>query len=124
MSLIPIATAFVVALVGATAIGLRPGYSFGTLLTGATMVAAVTGIVATVLEFLARHHFVPAAIVVGTIAGLLVAPLLGITQTLGIGDTRDPVIVVWPIATVAGLLFSRAAGMQLPALRRRPRMER
>jgi hypothetical protein len=123
MPLVPILSAFVIALLGAMAIGLRPGYSFGTLLLGATIVSAMTGLAASVLQFLPSRYFLPGAIVLGGGLGLMVGAMLGWAHALDFGAVRSTVDLVWPVAAVTGLLISRASGMQLPALRRRRRID-
>jgi len=125
MRFMPLISAFVIALLGAMAVGLRPGYAFGSLLLGATIVSAMTGLAASVLQFLPQRHFLPAAIVAGCILGLMVAPMLGWAEVLGFGRVRGAASVVWPVAAVSGLLLSRASGMDFPAMRRRrPRLDR
>jgi hypothetical protein len=119
MRFMPIVSAFVIALLGAVAVGLRPGYPFDMLIIGATIVAAMTGIAASVLQFLPQRRFLPAAITAGVILGLLVAPMLNWAQVLGYGDVRGVAAVVWPVAVVAGLLLSRASGLDFPTMRRR-----
>jgi hypothetical protein len=119
MRFMPIVSAFVIALLGAVAVGLRPGYPFDMLIIGAAIVAAMTGIAASVLQFLPQRHFLPAAIAAGVILGLLVAPMLNWAQVLGFGDVRGTASIVWPVAAVAGLLLSRASGLDFPTMRRR-----
>jgi hypothetical protein len=119
MRFLPIAATFVIALLGAAAVGFRPGYAFSTLLLGAVIVAAMAGIAASVLQFLPQRLFLPSAIVAGSVLGLLVAPMLNWTQVLGWGDVRGAASIVWPVAAVAGLLLSRAAGLDFPTMRRR-----
>lgn len=118
MQFMPIVAAFVIALVGGVAVGFRPGYSFGTLFMGATIVAAMTGLAASVLQFLPQRAFLFVAAIAGSILGLLVPPMLQWAEVLGFGDVRGPVSLVWPVAAVTALLLSRASGMQLPRLRR------
>jgi len=119
MRFMPIVSAFVIALLGAVAVGLRPGYPFGALLMGATIVAAMTGLAASVLQFLPQRHFLPAAIAVGCLSGLLVVPMLNWAQVLGLGHVRNAAAVVWPVAVVVALLLSRASGLDFPTMRRR-----
>lgn len=119
MRFMPIASTFVIALLGAVAVGFRPGYPFDTLLLGAVLVSAMTGIAASVLQFLPQRLFLPAAIAAGCVLGLLVAPMLNWAQVLGWGDVRGAASLVWPVAAVSGLLLSRAAGLDVPTMRRR-----
>ncbi len=119
MRFMPIAAAFVIALIGSVAVGLRPGYSFGSLLMAATIVAAMTGLAASVLQFLPQRSFMPAATLSGVILGLMVGPMMNWAQVLGFGDVRGPASVVWPVAVVTGLLWSRTAGLDFPTMRRR-----
>jgi hypothetical protein len=119
MRFMPIASTFVIALLGAVAVGFRPGYPFDTLLLGAVLVSAMTGIAASVLQFLPQRLFLPAAIAAGCVLGLLVAPMLNWAQVLGWGDVRGAASLVWPVAAVSGLLLSRAAGLDFPTMRRR-----
>ena len=119
MPLIPIASAFVIAIIGALAVGFRPGYPFGALLLGATTIAAMTGLAASVIQFVPQRYYLLAAIVAGTAVGLLVGPLLAMAEVIGFGDVRGASALVWPVAAVASLILSRASGMQLPSLRRR-----
>jgi hypothetical protein len=119
MRFIPMASAFIFALAGAVAVGLRPGYPFGGLLLGATAVAAMAGLGASAIQFVPRRYFVPVAVLGGTALGLLVALLLGAADGLYVGDVRGSVTAVWPAAVVGALLLSRASGMRMPGLRRR-----
>jgi hypothetical protein len=118
MRFMPILSAFVIALIGGIAVGLRPGYSFGTLFVGATLVAAMTGLAASVLQFLPQRYFMPVAIVAGVILGWMVSPMLNWAQVMGFGDVRGPASLIWPIAIVTGLLWSRSAGLDFPTMRR------
>jgi hypothetical protein len=117
MRFMPIAAAFVIALVGGMAVGLRPGYSFGSLVMAATIVAAMTGLAASVLQFLPNRRFDLVAVIVGCVLGLLVPPMLAWAQVLGVGPVRGAASVVWPVAVVTALLISHGAGMQMPRLR-------
>lgn len=119
MRFLPIVAAFVIALLGAVAVGLRPGYPFDTLLIGATMAAAMTGLAASVLQFLPQRYFLPTAVIAGCVLGLLIAPMLNWAQVFGFGDVRNAAAVVWPVAVVAALLLSRASGLDFPTMRRR-----
>jgi hypothetical protein len=119
MGVLPIVAAFVIALLGAMAVGLRPGYPFDVLLIGATMAAAMTGLAASVLQFLPQRYFLPTAVLAGCVLGLLVAPMLNWAQVLGFGDVRGAAAVVWPVAVVTALLLSRASGLDFPTMRRR-----
>lgn len=123
MRFIPIISAFVVALIGGIAVGLRPGYPFGSILIGAAIVAAMTGLASSVLQFVSNRFYLLAATIVGVALGLLVPPMLGMAEVIGFGDVRGAASVVWPVAVVVGLVLSHEAGMQLPRLRRwRPRL--
>jgi len=119
MRFIPLVAAFVIALVGAVAVGLRPGYPFDSLLIGAAIVSAMTGLAASVLQFLPARRFLPVAVISGAVLGLLVAPMLRWAEVLGFGEVRGAAALVWPVAVVAGLLLSRASGLDFPAMRRR-----
>jgi hypothetical protein len=119
MRFMPLVSAFVIALIGAVAVGLRPGYPFVTLLIGATIVSAMTGLAASVLQFLPQRLFLPTAVVAGSVLGLLVVPMLGWAEVFGFGDVRAAAALVWPVAAVAGLLLSRASGLDFPTTRRR-----
>lgn len=119
MRFMAMVSAFVIALVGATAVGLRPGYPFGTLLLGATILAAMTGMAASVLQFLPQRYFFSATIAGGIALGLLVATLLRAARVLDFGDVHGATIVVWPVAAVVALFLGRASGMQMAKLRRR-----
>jgi hypothetical protein len=119
MRFLPIVAAFVIALIGALAVGLRPGYAFDTLLIGATIAAAMTGLSASVLQFLPQRLFMPVAVVAGAVLGLLVAPMLTWAQVLGFGEVRGAASLVWPAAVVSALLLSRASGLDFPTMRRR-----
>lgn len=124
MRLLPILYAFIIALVGAVAVGLRPGYPFGALLLGATIVAAMTGFASAILQFSPQRYFPIVAVVAGCVLGLIVGPMLGWAQVLGFGGVREPVLLIWPLAIVSALLLSRESGMRLPtAHRRRPGLE-
>ena len=117
---IPLVAGFLLALGGALIVGLRPGYPFTTLLIGATIVAAMAGLAASVLQLLPQRHFILAAVIAGSLLGLVVAPLLSTVEALGAGDVRGAATFVWPAALVAALLLSRAAGLRMPPRRRRP----
>jgi len=123
MPLVPIVYAFVIALIGAVAVGLRPGYPFGALLLGATIVSAMTGLAASVLQFLAPRYFLVGAIVLGTTLGLLVGFMMRSADVLNFGDVRTAANLVWPVAVVAGLVLSRMSGMRLPSAWRRRKLD-
>lgn len=77
------------------------------------------------LQFLPQRSFLPAAIIAGSVLGLLVAPMLSWAEVIGFGEVRGAAIVVWPLAAVAGLLLSRASGMDFSTMRRRrPSLDR
>ncbi len=66
----PMAIAFVIAIFGAAAIGIRPGSGsddWGPILVGATLAAAMTGIVASIMQFLPQRLFVASAAVGGMV---------------------------------------------------------
>jgi len=123
MPFLPIAAAFTVGLIGAVAVGYRSGYSFGSLVMGATLVAAMTGLAASVLQFLPQRGFVPAAVVAGVVLGLLATAAMQWAEVVGFGTLREPVAIVWPVAIVTGLLLSRASGMDAPKMRNRPDLD-
>ena len=123
MNFLPILAAFAIALIGGIAVGLRPGYSFQALLIGATLVAAMTGLAGSVLQFLPRRGFMPTAIIAGVILGVIVTPMLDWAQVLGFGRVREPVAIIWPVAIVTGLIWSRSSGMDAPTMRRRPDLD-
>jgi|SRR5690606_2656927 len=119
MHLMPIVYAFIIALVGGVAVGMRPGYPFESILLGATIAAAMTGLAATMVQFVPQRYFVLAASVGGALLGLVAGQMLGWARVLDFGPVRGPFLIVLPVAIVAGLLLSRATGMRLPSLRRR-----
>lgn len=118
MRVMPMVSAFVIALVGAVAVGLRPGYGFAPLLLGATIASAMTGMAASALQFLPQRYFLPAAILGGSLTGLVVGALLQAAQVLDTGPVRGMTLGVWPATVVAALVVSRVSGMKLPRLRR------
>ena len=119
MPVLPIVSAFVLALIGAVAVGLRPGYSFEALLIGATLTAAMVGVAASVLQFVPQRTFLLFAIITGCALGLMVDPTLHAARGLGFGDVRQATSLICPVAAVAALIVSRSAGLALPTLRRR-----
>ena len=119
MPLMPMISAFVIALAGSLIFGLRPGFPFGALLLGSTVAAAMTGVTASVLQFLPQKYFIPAAIAAAVLLGGLVTAMLTVTESLGFGGVRRGMLLVWALSIGVGLLWSRAAGMRLPPLRRR-----
>jgi hypothetical protein len=121
--LLPMGAAFFIGLVGAVAVGYRTGYSLGSLLMGATLVAAMAGLAGSVLQFLPQRAFLPAAVIAGVILGLLVPPALHWLEVMGFGTVRDPVAIVWPVAIVTALIWSRASGMNVPTMRKRPDLD-
>lgn len=118
MPLMPMGSAFVIALLGAVAVGLRPGYTFGTLLLGATIAAAMAGLAASAAQFLPGRYFLPTAVIGGSILGLVVAAMLRAARVLDFGDVHDATALIWPVAIVSALMLSRSWGMHLPRLRR------
>lgn len=123
MRFLPIVAAFTIALIGAVAVGFRPGYAFSTLFIGATTVAAMTGLAVSVLQFLPPRYFLPTAIVSSVILGLLVTQILRWSAILGFGLAQDAVALVWPVAIMAGLFWGHATGMDFPTIRRRSTVE-
>ncbi|MCC7008804.1 MAG: hypothetical protein IT184_08315 [Acidobacteria bacterium] len=120
----PLALAFVLAVAGALATGMRPGWPFSTLLIGATLAAAMTGLVASVLQFLPERLYLPFAILAGAVVALFVSASLQAIEVMGFGSVRDTTVYVWPVAAIVTLLVSRASGMRLPSLRRRRSLSR
>jgi hypothetical protein len=119
MSFMPMVSAFCLALIGAVAVGLRPGYSFGMLMLGATISAAMAGLAASVAQFLPRRYYFVAIVIGGCVMGLVVGGMLRAARVLEFGAVRDATALIWPVAIVTALVLSRNWGMHLPRLRRR-----
>jgi hypothetical protein len=120
------AIAFVVAAIGAAAIGLRPGANWSNmapLLTGATLAAAMTGLVASIMQFLPNRLFSPFTLVAGAVVAIAVFVLLRAGEYMGLERAPVSTAFAWALAAVVALIVSRESGMRLPALRRasRPR---
>ena len=116
----PMAVAFVLAFVGAAAFAIRPGFSAADLwpiVVGTTLTAALTGIVASVLQFLPQRFFALLTLLAAAVIGILVSGLLAAADTIWLRPAAAPVAFVWPCAAAAALLVARADGMRLPRLR-------
>lgn len=121
MLLMPVSSAFLIALVGGLAVGLRSGYPFLPILVGATLVAAMTALASSVLQFLPQRFYMAGAVLTGVAVGMVVWPMLEFAEVMGLGPVRGPLLGVWPVAAVSSLLLSRSWGMRMPHVRHRPR---
>jgi hypothetical protein len=116
----PMAIAFVIAMIGAAAVGIRPGSSaadWGPLLLGAALAGAMTGIVATIMQFLPQRLFLPSAVVAGMIVAFGVSALLYAAGAIWLAPVPTATVYVWAGAAIAALLVSRASGLRLPPVR-------
>jgi hypothetical protein len=117
----PIAIAFVAAMLGAAAVGVRPGANwddFAPLLVGAALAAATTGIVASFMQFLPDRLFGPLSLPAGALVSLAVMVLLRAAEYMGLAPAPLATALVWATAAVVALLTARASGVGLPWLRR------
>ena len=113
----PMAIAFALSLISVLILEFRPGFDASILwpvVIGAMLTAAITGIIVTAMQFLPQRFFLPMAIVAGVAVALLVPGLLTTLSRLGLVSLRAPTTLVWPLASVTGLLISRAAGVRFP----------
>jgi hypothetical protein len=115
--------AFVVAALGAAAIGLRPGAGWpdlAPLVAGATIAGAMTGLVAVIMQFLPYRLFAPFTVAAGAAVALAVLVVLRATEYMGLERAPSSTFFVWALAAIVGLIVSREAGVRLP-LGRPPR---
>ena len=125
----PMAIAFALSLISALILEFRGGFDLNVLwpvVVGAVLTAAVTGIIATAMQFLPRRLFLEVTVVAGVAVALILSPLLTTFSRLWLVPLGAPTAFVWPLASVAGLLISRAAGVRFPhwVPRRLPRIDR
>lgn len=116
----PMLIAFIIAMLGAAAVAIRPGAGaddWGPLLMGAALSAAATGIAASVLQFLPPRLFGVWAIVAGMGVAFVVAALLSAAAMIGLAPIPAPTALVWAGAAIVGLFVSRASGVRLPPAR-------
>ena len=116
----PMAIAFLIAIFGAAAIAIRPGSSavdWGPIVVGGAMAAAMTGIVASIAQFLPQRLFVAAAVVGGMVVAFIVSALLYAAGTIGLAPIAPATAFVWAAAAVVALLVTRASGVRLPPVR-------
>ena len=116
----PMALAFVAALFAAAAVTLRPGaggVDWASILVGSALTAAMTGIAATIVQFLSSRAFAGIAVVAGILVALAVALLLRAAEYIGLEPLPAATIFVWGAAAIVALFVSRAAGVKLPPFR-------
>ena len=116
----PMALAFVIALLGAAAVEIRPGSGgedWAAILLGATLAAAMTGLVASIMQFLPQRLFAPSAAVAGMAVALGVSALLYAAETIWLGPIAPSTVFVWAAAAIVALLVTRASGVRLPPVR-------
>ena len=119
----PMTIAFLVASLGAAAVGVRPGASwpdFAPLLVGATLVAAMSGLIASIMQFLPYRLFAPFTLVAGAVVALAVLVLLRAAEYMGLGRAPASTFFVWALAVMVALVVSREFGVRMP-LGRAPR---
>ncbi len=117
----PMIVAFVVAAVGAIAIGMRPGAessSWAPLLVGVALAAATTGIVGTFMQFLPNRLFGPFTFLAGAIVATAVFVLLRATEYMGFVGLPAYSAGLWGAAAIVALVVSRESGLRLPPLRK------
>jgi hypothetical protein len=111
---------FVVALLGASVVEIRPGSSaadWASILVGAALAAAMTGIAAAILQFLPQRLFVPAAAAGGVAVALCVSALLDAGEGIWLRPIAAVTTLVWAGASIVALMVTRRAGVRLPPLR-------
>ena len=116
----PMALAFVVALLGAAAVEIRPGAGaadWGAIFVGATVAAAMTGIAAAIVQFLPERMFVAAAVVGGMAVAFCVSALLYAADSIWLRPITAATAFVWAGASITALVVTRRAGVRLPPLR-------
>lgn len=116
----PMAIAFVIAIFGAAAIGIRPGSGsddWGPILVGAALAAAMTGIIAAIMQFLPQRLFLASAAVGGILVAFTVSAILYAAETLWLQPIASSTVFVWAAAALVALLVTRSAGVRLPPVR-------
>jgi hypothetical protein len=114
------ALAFVIAMLGAAAIVVRPGSGgadWGVVVLGSTLTAATTGILASILQFLPQRLFAAAAVVGGALVAAGVSGLLYAAQAIWAAPTPSSTVFVWAGAAITSLVITRASGVRLPPAR-------
>ena len=116
----PMAIAFVIAIFGAAAVGIRPGSGsgdWGPILVGAALAAAMTGIAASIMQFLPQRLFVAAAVVGCMVVALSVSALLYAAGTIWLAPIPTATVFVWAASAFVALVVTRASGVRLPPVR-------
>ena len=116
----PMSLGFVIALFGAAAVEIRPGSGaadWAAILVGAALAGAMTGIVASIMQFLPERLAVPSAIVGGMVVGFGVSALLYAAETIWLSPITSSTVFVWTGSAVVSLLVTRASGVRLPPVR-------
>lgn len=99
----PMALTFVAALLGASVVEIRPGAGaadWASILVGAALAAATTGIAAAILQFLPQRLFVPAAAVGGMAVAFCVSALLYAAEGIWLRPIPAVTTFVWAGASI------------------------
>jgi hypothetical protein len=115
----PMALAFLAAGLGAAlvAMGSSSGADWRPILVGATLTAATTGIIASIMQFLPERLFAPYAIVAGVAVALVVSALLYLAENIWLPPITNSTVFVWPAAAIVALVVSRRYGVRLPPVK-------
>ena len=81
------------------------------------MAAAMTGIVASIMQFLPQRLFLASAVVGGMVVAFSVSALLYAAETIWLSPIASSAVFVWAAAALIALLVTRSAGVRLPPVR-------
>jgi hypothetical protein len=122
----PVFLAFLAAAIGAAIVGVSVGFApnradWPALFVGVVSTAAMTGLVASGVQFLPNRHYGSVSVGAGVFVAFAVAVLLRAGESiLGIGRVPAATVVVWAAAVILALILTREAGHRLPPVPRPP----
>lgn len=122
----PVFLSFIAAALGAAVIGLSLGFvpsraDWQALLLGAVSTAAMTGLVASGVQFLPNRHYASVTVISGVAVAILVGVLLRAGESvMGIGPVPIATGLVWAAAVIVALIVHREWSHRLPPVEKPP----
>jgi hypothetical protein len=122
----PVFLAFGAATLGAAVVALALSFAGGraewlALLLGAVSTAAMTGLIASGIQFLPNRHYSAVTVLSAIVVGLAVNVLLRAGETtMGLGRVPAATVVVWAAAVILSLIVTRESARRLPPVERPP----